>query len=352
MFKKIRLLVVDDSIFFRKVLITNLSTHDDIEVVGYAANAYDAEKQVKLLKPDVMTLDVEMPGMNGIDFLKKLLPEYPIPVILVSSVNMNTFDALSAGAIDFVKKPAAGNTDSMNEFFRNLYSEIAAARQAKVRINRSPSSNQASSIASTSNRSALPHMLVSKLNSIIVAIGASTGGTEAILSVLKQLPADCPPIVITQHMPEGFTKMYAERLNRICAMEVREAKNGDKVERGLALIAPGGLQMKVVHGLKGYSVSCYPGEKVNGLRPSVDVLFNSVADLIGRNSVGIILTGMGRDGADGLLKMRSKGAYTIGQDHDSCVVYGMPMAAYQCGAVCTQAPLERIPSVLMNYLSH
>lgn len=185
----------------------------------------------------------------------------------------------------------------------------------------------------------------------LIAIGASTGGTEAILSVLKQLPKDLPPIVITQHMPPDFTDMYAKRLNRLTALEVREARNGDILTRGLALIAPGGLQMELLKGPLGYFVRCYNGRRVHGLAPSVDVLFDSVAECAGSHAIGIILTGMGRDGADGLLRMRQKGAYTIGQDKASSVVYGMPREAYEAGAICLQAPLDRIPAALMNYLA-
>ena len=188
------------------------------------------------------------------------------------------------------------------------------------------------------------------LDSTIIGLGASTGGTEATLAVLQKLPAGMPGIVITQHMPEGFTEMYAQRLNRICSLEVKEAKNGDIIRPGLALIAPGGKQMEVVRSGRNYIVQCRPGAKVSGHRPSVNVLFNSIAENVAINKVGIIMTGMGSDGADGLLNMRKKGAFTIGQDKDSCVVYGMPMVAFNIGAVCTQASCDNIPSVLLNHL--
>lgn len=344
--KKIKVLVVDDSILFRKLLIDYLSSQPNMEVVGYAINAFDAKQKIPTLNPDVITLDVEMPGLNGIEFLKQLIPTKPIPVILVSSLNLNVFEALSAGAVDFVRKPDMSASFNTQSFLSQLANKIVIASQARVMAGSSapkaPTPIDMGKITFPGNM---------KMRSSIVAIGASTGGTEATLAVLKQFPADCPGIVITQHMPEGFTKMYAERLNRLCAMEVREAKNGDKIQNGLALIAPGNLQMKVVRLGSQFTVSCYAGEKVSGHMPSVDVLFSSMASAVGPNGVGIILTGMGRDGADGLLQMRKRGAYTIGQDKETCVVYGMPMVAYNIGAVCLQSPLNKIPAALKNYYS-
>lgn len=345
---KIKVLVVDDSPLFRQAIIQHLSSQSNIEVVGYAINAFDAKKKIPALKPDVVTLDVEMPGLNGIEFLKQLLPTNPIPVILVSSLNLSVFDAMAAGAVDFVHKPDMTASSSKDSFFSSLTSKIVAASMAKVRIQKqgAGSAPPASKPAPASQ----PALSRAVLDSTIIAIGASTGGTEATLAVLKKLPADIPGIVITQHMPEGFTAMYAERLNRICAMEVREARNGDAIRPGLALIAPGAMQMEVIHGKNGYMVQCRPGEKVSGHCPSVDVLFSSVAKNVSIKKVGIIMTGMGRDGADGLLKMRQKGAFTIGQDKESCVVYGMPMVAYNIGAVSVQASCENISSVLLNHL--
>lgn len=343
--KKISVLVVDDSSVFRQMLISYLSSCDNIEVVGYAVNAYDAKIKIPTLKPDVITLDVEMPGQNGIDFLKKLLPEYPIPVILVSSLNLTVFDALSAGAVDFVQKPDMGRV-SKELFFRTLVSKIRIASLATVRtgVSRQPQHLPVKKPVSAG---------IPKLSpTSVIAIGASTGGTEATLSVLQKLPADMPGIVVTQHMPEGFTALYAQRLNRLCSLEVREAKHGDAIRPGLVLIAPGSSQMEVVRSGSGYAVKCFPGEKVSGHRPSVDALFSSVAKNVTAHTVGIIMTGMGRDGADGLLQMRKKGAFTIGQDKASCVVYGMPMVAYNIGAVCIQASCENIPSVLLNHLKN
>lgn len=346
--------MVDDSIFFRQMLINDLKGRSNLEVVGFAASALEARTKIPAIKPDVITMDVEMPGLSGIDFLKELLPKYPIPVILVSSLNLSVFDALAAGAVDFVQKPNMTKDYNVKSFFNVLNSKIFIASRAKVNVKQPqaarPSGGQPASPAGAT--AAFSSNLSQAIqNTMLIAIGASTGGTEATLEVLQRLPADMPGIVVTQHMPEGFTKMYAERLNRICKLEVKEAQNGDRVRKGLVLIAPGGpLQMRVEKDLKGFYVSCQPGEKVNGHRPSVDVLFSSVAKKAGRNAVGIIMTGMGRDGASGLLEMRQAGAFTIGQDKESCVVYGMPMVAYDIGGVCVQASCTNISNVLLNQL--
>ena len=320
--RKIRVLVVDDSAVARSVIIQGLSASPRIEVVGYAVNAMDAKTKLQHLSPDVMTLDVEMPGINGIDFLKQFLPSHPLPVILVSSLNLRVFDALAAGAVDFVRKPDA--VESRESFLQALTHKIIVASHARL------------------SRANLPHL----------AAPAYTGGTEATLNVLRRLPANIPGMVIVQHMPVGFTKMYAERLNRLCQMEVREAVNGDEIRPGLALVAPADYQAKVVRMGPRYTLSCIPGEKVSGHRPSVDVLFSSMAASVRCRMVGIIMTGMGRDGASGLLEMRKAGAYTIGQDKDSCVVYGMPMVAHDIGAVTVQASCDNIASVLMNHLNN
>lgn len=354
MINKIRVFVVDDSIFFRQTLINHLKTRNNIEVIGFAASAFEARTKIPALKPDVVTMDVEMPGLSGIDFLKELLPKCPVPVILVSSLNLSVFDALAAGAVDFVQKPDMSKNFSVTNFFSVLDSKIYIASRAKVNVKTQPGRPQGGGGAAPAGGSAAAFSSnLSQLiqTNMLIAIGASTGGTEATLEVLQRLPADMPGIVVTQHMPEGFTKMYAERLNRICKLEVKEAQNGDRVRKGLVLIAPGGpLQMRVEKDLKGYYVSCQPGEKVNGHRPSVDVLFSSVAKKVGKNAVGIIMTGMGRDGASGLLEMRNAGAFTIGQDKESCVVYGMPMVAYEIGGVCIQASCTNISNVLLTQL--
>jgi two-component system chemotaxis response regulator CheB len=338
--KKVRVMVVDDSMVARSMIMQGLSAHPRIEVVGYAINALDAKNKLARLSPDVVTMDVEMPAMSGIDFLKKYLPTHPVPVILVSSLNLKVFDALAAGAVDFVRKPDAGQSNAT--FIATLAQKVIMASTAKVRPPVVPAAKKTGSAGTLGSRRALDHVLV--------GLGASTGGTEATLEVMKRLPADIPPMVIVQHMPTGFTKMYADRLNRECAMEVREAKNGDELRRGLALVAPADYQCRVLrHGMK-YIVTCLPGDKVSGHRPSVDALFQSMAEQVDCKMVGIIMTGMGQDGAAGLLAMRQKGAYTIGQDKESCVVYGMPGVAYEIGAVQVQASCEGIAGVLLQHL--
>ena len=361
--KKIRVMVVDDSILARTMISNGLNASPQIEVVATSFNAKDARAKVDQFKPDVMTLDVEMPGMNGIDFLKQLLPVVPLPVILVSSLDLRVFDALSAGAVDFVHKPAPGQNEA---YIRALTGKVIAAAGARVQLRPGSSVPAAPGKAAgvpaaagprlptTGTKPALPAPPLlgnrSAMDATIIALGASTGGTEATLEVMKRLPADIPPMVIVQHMPIGFTQMYAERLNRLCHMEVREAKNGDELHRGLALLAPADFQMRVVRSGTRYTVSCQPGEKVSGHRPSVDALFFSMAEQVKCKMAGIIMTGMGRDGADGLLKMRQAGAYTIGQDKESSVVYGMPMVAYNIGAVQIQGSCEDIAGILLRQL--
>jgi len=346
--------VVDDSILARTMISNGLAASPRIEVVATSFNAKDARAKIDKFKPDVMTLDVEMPGMNGIDFLKQLLPAVPLPVILVSSLDLRVFDALSAGAVDFVRKPEPGKNEA---FVKALTNKVIAAAGAKVRARGGGIGRPAAGgarLPTTGSQPALPAppLLGNKpgLEGVIIGLGASTGGTEATLEVMKRLPADIPPMLIVQHMPTGFTQMYAERLNRLCHMEVREAKSGDELRRGLALLAPADYQMRVVRSGTKYTVSCLPGEKVSGHRPSVDALFFSMAGQVKCKMVGIIMTGMGRDGADGLLKMRQAGAYTIGQDRDSCVVYGMPMVAYNIGAVQIQGSCEDIAGILLRQL--
>ena len=343
--KKIRVMVVDDSMVARSMLIRGLNAHPRIEVVGYAINTLDAKNKIPQYQPDVVTMDVEMPGQNGIEFLKQYLPAHPIPVILVSSLNLKVFDALAAGAVDFVRKP--DGTTSEATFLAALAQKVIIAANARPRTASAPAGGG----AATAGASAIPSLGPSaNLDRVIIGLGASTGGTEATLAVMKRLPADIPPMVIVQHMPPGFTKMYAERLNRLCAMEVREAQSGDELHRGLALIAPADLQCRVVRIGTRYTVNCTPGEKVSGHRPSVDAMFQSMADVVTCKMVGIIMTGMGQDGAVGLLAMRKKGAYTIGQDKESSVVYGMPGVAQNIGAVMIQASCDNISNVLLRHL--
>ena len=388
--KKIRVFVVDDSSVFIKFLTEELvKASPNIEIVGYAMSASEAMRKIPSINPDVVTLDIEMPRTNGIEFLKELLPKHLVPVILVSSLNVTVFDALANGAVDFVKKPDLSRNYSSKLFITTLVNKINGASTATVKLprsfgglrggtlpgnttqtNRLANSSVSASAASpaagrpvartspaapAAGNSANSLKLTTKnprINNLLIALGASTGGTEATLQVLQHLPPNTPGIVITQHMPEGFTAMYAQRLNRLCNMEVREAVDGDVVTRGTILIAPGGdLHMKVVKLGGHYTVRLFKADKVNGHRPSVDVLFRSAAQAAGQNAVGMILTGMGQDGAYGLLEMRKAGAYTIGQNKESCVVYGMPMVAQNIGAVCLQASCDNMANVLINYLN-
>lgn len=339
--KKIRVMIVDDSIVARSMIMKGLSAHPKIEIVGYAINTMDAQNKFAKLNPDVMTMDVEMPGMSGIDFLKQFLPDHPVPVILVSTLDLKVFDALAVGAVDFVRKPEPGGQE---EFIKTLTQKVLIGATAKVRVRKAP-------VTPAVPEKGVPAAgFQQAMDRVIIGLGASTGGTEATLEVIKRLPEDIPGMVVVQHMPPGFTKMYAERLNRLCRMEVREAQHGDEIHRGLVLIAPADYQARVVRIGNKYTLSCTPGEKVSGHRPSVDVLFRSMADAVQCKMVGIILTGMGQDGADGLLAMRRRGAYTIGQDEESSVVYGMPGVAKKIGAVVAQASCENIAQLLLRHL--
>lgn len=337
--KKIKVLIVDDSLLFRKTLEQRLSADPYVEVIGTAVDSFDAMDKIRSLNPDVVTLDVEMPKLNGIDFLKKLIPIHPVPVIVVSSLPINVLEALEAGAVDFVEKPKVQGGNELSNFITELSVKIKIASSAHVR------NKTVSSLPSKTP------LLNYRTDDIVIAIGASTGGTDAILEVVKNFPATMPGVVIVQHMPPVFTNMYAQRLDKICQMRVKEAVNMDRVKKGQILIAPGGLQMKLAKDMNGYYVKCEDAPKVNGHCPSVEVIFNSVAELVGKRAVGVILTGMGADGAKGLLKMRQAGAYTIGQDKESSVVYGMPQVAYQIGAVTKQAPLDKICNEVISCLN-
>lgn len=331
MAKKIRVLIVDDSILFREVLLRGLSSDPQIEVVATASDPYDARDKIIASQPDVMTCDVEMPKMNGIDFIQKLMPQYPMPIIVVSSTSGTVFDAMNAGAVDFVGKPDLSSVNSVENFIIDLIAKIKIAANATVqRANPENLTKRIDSMATVDS-------------SRIIAIGASTGGTEAIHSILKKLPLDVPGIVIVQHIPPNFSRMFAERLNASTGLSVKEAKSGDVVERGKVLIAPGDRHMIIRKLGDKYKVDCFIDEKVNGHCPSVDVLFESVARVAGNKAIGVILTGMGYDGAKGLMSMRQNGAHTIGQDEKSCVVYGMPKVAYNIGAVEKQFSLDNIP---------
>lgn len=332
--QQIRVLVVDDSMFFRDMLVKSLNKDPMITVVGAAKDAYEARDAIVLYKPDVMTLDIEMPRMSGLEFLRKLMPQYPMPVVMFSSLSEKVFDALSAGAVDFVSKPPMTNRAKLEEFIAGeLPEKIKIAAAAKI---------------GNVRKKIVPHSVgsIKQGQEKVLAIGASTGGTEAIADVLKEFGPDIPGTVVVQHMPTGFTELYAKRLNSLCRVRVCEARNGDRVEQGKVLIAPGGdCHMRLVSRNGGYYVEVKEGGKVSGHRPSVDVLFDSVAAAAGANAVGVILTGMGGDGSKGLLEMRRAGAHTIGQDESTCVVYGMPKVAYDIGAVEFQ---EKLPDIAIK----
>ena len=331
----IKVLIVDDSIVFRELLVQNLGRDPAIQVVGTARDPFEARDAILALKPDVMTLDIELPRMNGIEFLRKLMPQYPLPVVVISSLSDKVFDAMNAGAVDFVAKPAVSSRKQLEDFVRNeLLVKIKIASSARIsNIKKSVMLNHANPERMSVNR-----------GNLVVAIGASTGGTEATSAVVRQFGTDIPGIVCVQHMPPGFTQMYAKRLDDECQIRVKEAETGDRVLPGHMLIAPGGdRHMRLVKVGGSYQVEIKPGPRVNGHCPSVEVLFDSVAKAAGPDAVGIILTGMGGDGAKGLLAMRKAGARTIGQDESTCVVYGMPKVAYDIGAVEFQEKLSDIP---------
>ncbi len=330
----IKVLIVDDSIVFRELLVQNLGRDPAIQVVGTARDPFEARDAILALKPDVMTLDIELPRMNGIEFLRKLMPQYPLPVVVISSLSDKVFDAMNAGAVDFVAKPAVSSRKQLEDFVRNeLLVKIKIASSARIsNIKKSVMLNHANPERMSVNR-----------GNLVVAIGASTGGTEATSAVVRQFGTDIPGIVCVQHMPPGFTQMYAKRLDDECQIRVKEAETGDRVLPGHMLIAPGGdRHMRLVKVGGSYQVEIKPGPRVNGHCPSVEVLFDSVAKAAGPDAVGIILTGMGGDGAKGLLAMRKAGARTIGQDESTCVVYGMPKVAYDLGAVEYQEKLTDI----------
>jgi two-component system chemotaxis response regulator CheB len=346
---KIKVLIIDDSPLFRKFLSEGLSKFKYIDVVGTATDPLDAETKLQQITPDVICCDIDMPHMDGITFVKKLMRVNPVRVIMVSTLNVNVVDAISAGAVDFVRKPSRSEKGTADLFLEELVDRIIIASRTTMRMVPDTLHNDMSVSQKPNN---VPRsMRTKRKRPTLIAIGASTGGTEAVLDIMTQMPANTPGVLIVQHMPAGFTKMYAERLNKICQMEVREAKTGDRVEEGLALIAPGDFHMMLIEKNGEFTVRCVPGDKVSGHRPSVDVLFASVAQAACPNAVGVILTGMGGDGAKGLLEMKKAGAYTIGQDEESCVVYGMPMVAYNMGAVTQQAPLENIPGLILSHLA-
>lgn len=331
--RQIKVLIVDDSLFFRETLARMIGADPAIKVVGTAGDVYQARDLILQCEPDVMTLDVELPRMSGIDFLRKLMPQYPIPVVMVSSVSESVFDALNAGAVDFISKPNIKSSQALEAMINELIVKLKIASTAKLGHWKQ-------------QRGAQVHHHDRMAQGMIIAIGASTGGTEALESIIKALPQEMPGIVIVQHIPPVFSKMFAERLNNKCALEVKEADNLDQVYPGRVLVAPGDRQMRLKKRNGQYLVECFDGEKVSGHCPSVDVLFESVAEQAGKKAIGVILTGMGSDGAKGLLKMRNTGARTIGQNQASAVIYGMPKVAFELGAVEKQVSLGEIPQLI------
>jgi two-component system chemotaxis response regulator CheB len=351
---KIRVLIVDDSAVVRQVLTAKLSADPAIEVIGAASDPVFALDRMNKDWPDVLVLDVEMPRMDGITFLKKIMAEHPTPVVICSTLTEKgaetTLQALSAGAVSIVTKPKVGLKSFLEDASDNLVATVKAAARANLR---QPSVNScplpvAPKLTADVVLSAGAGHAMAQTTDAVVAIGTSTGGTQALEAVLTKLPRVSPGIVIVQHMPEKFTEAFANRLNSICQIEVREAKSGDRVVPGLALIAPGGKHMLLKRSGAQYHVDVVDGPLVNRHRPSVDVLFRSAAKCAGANALGVIMTGMGDDGARGLREMRDAGAHTIAQDEASCVVYGMPKEAVKLDAACRIMPLGDIPHAIMS----
>jgi len=338
--KKIRVLIVDDSAIVRKIFSEELSKYPDIEVIGAAPDPFVARDKIVTLKPDVITLDVEMPRMDGITFLRKLMKYYPLPTIIVSSLTQKggklTLEALDIGAVDVIAKP--GGSYSVGDMSAQLAEKIRVASRVSVvrKDEESPAgvSEPIRALAQTTNK--------------VIAIGASTGGTEALKNVLTKMPSNSPGIVVVQHMPAHFTTAFAERLNGICQMSVKEAEDNDSVTPGTVLIAPGNYHMIFRRSGARYYVEIKTGPMVHHQRPAVDILFKSTAKYAGANAIGVILTGMGADGAEGLLEMKQAGASTIAQDERSCVVFGMPKEAIKLGAADKIVPLDQIAQEIIR----
>ncbi len=347
---KIKVLIIDDSALVRDILKKGLSSDPNIEIVGAAPDVFVGRDMIVKLRPDVLTLDVEMPRMDGIEFLKRLMPQYPLPVVMVSSLTQKgkeiTMQALDAGAVDFVSKPASNVARGLNDMMMELRTKIKIASTANV----AHWKNKKYQPAKAKNKSDAPSYSLAESTDKVIAIGASTGGTEAIRKVVESLPPTTPGIVVVQHMPKGFTETFAKRLNELSYMTVKEAEDGDKIQTGRILIAPGDYHMEVVRSGGFYHVKLNQQDKVSGHRPSVDVMFSSVAKFVGSNAYGIILTGMGGDGAKGMKEMKDAGAKTLGQNQASSVVYGMPKVAFDLGAVDKQYHLDDIPKALIQLL--
>ncbi|MGD2094014.1 MAG: chemotaxis response regulator protein-glutamate methylesterase [Phycisphaerales bacterium] len=339
---KIKVLIVDDSAIVRKILTEQLSKHSNIEVVGTAPDPFVARDKIISLNPDVLTLDVEMPRMDGITFLRQLMKSHPMPVIILSSLTpkggKTAMEALSAGAVEVISKP--GPAYSVGEACNDLVEKINAASKARI---------EKSTVTQQGAESKAPKRLhMAETTNKIFAIGASTGGVQALSAVLPALPLNAPGTVVVQHMPANFTTSFAQRLNGECEVTVKEAENGDRVIPGRVLIAPGGYHMLLKRSGANYYVEIKDGPAVCHQKPSVEVLFNSVAKYAGANAIGAILTGMGNDGAKGMLNMRENGAFTVAQDEASCIVYGMPKEAIDCGAAQKIVPLSQVAQTMIN----
>jgi two-component system, chemotaxis family, protein-glutamate methylesterase/glutaminase len=347
----IKVLIIDDSALVRKLLTDVLSSDPQIQVVGTAPDPIIAVRKIQTLKPDVITLDIEMPRMDGLTFLEKLMKSTPMPVIMFSSLTQRgaeaTMKALSLGAIDFITKPRIKLTESMDELRSNILSRVKAAATAKLKKAIAPPLNVPPKYGMDEVLAARKIPPAREGEKVLV-IGASTGGTVAIEQILNKLPKDSPPTLIVQHMPPIFTRSFAQRVNTLTEMEVSEACDNDLLKRGSVLIAPGGQHMILNKSSKGYFVTVKDGPPVNRHKPSVDVLFRSAANTLGKNAIGVILTGMGDDGARGLREMKDTGAFTIAQDEDTCVVFGMPKVAIEMGGVDKVLPLGAIPNFVMN----
>lgn len=343
---RIRVLIVDDSALMRQVLTELLSKDPDIEVVGAAQDPYHAREKIKALHPDVLTLDVEMPRMDGLTFLDKLMAGHPMPVVMVSSLTeagcQTTLRALELGAVDFFTKPKLDLRCGLEEQADDLIAKVKGAACARVRRRASDVRRETSDVTRAPRSPLASSSAMVKTTDTVIAIGASTGGTEALRELLQGLPPTTPPIVITQHMPEKFTRTFADRLDALCRIRVKEAVDGDSVLPGHALIAPGNYHMTLTRSGARYAVRIDQEPPVNRHRPSVDVMFRSVAAYAGANAIGVILTGMGGDGARGMLAMKQAGAYTVAQDEASCVVFGMPKEAVKLGGVDKILPLQEI----------
>lgn len=341
---KVRVLIVDDSSLMRQLLTRILSSDPEIEVVATAEDPHRARELIKKHNPDVITLDIEMPRMDGLTFLDKIMTLRPMPVVMISSLTQQgadtTLQALESGAVDFVGKPTSDLRDRMEAKRDIIAQKVKAAARARVRA-RGRGQASAAPRAATGARKVFDR-------SLVIGIGASTGGVEALREVLCRFPANCPPIVVTQHMPKSYTARFAARLDSLARVKVSEAALGARLETGHVYIAPGDKHLEVHrNGLDQYRCTLVDGETVSGHKPSVDVLFQSLADCAGDKAIGAILTGMGRDGAKGLLAMRKAGAITFGQDESSCVVYGMPRVAYEVGAVQRQLKLSMISTEII-----